>query len=210
MASLRHALPLAVAALAAFGTADAAAAITVSKAELSSGQLRVEGTGAVPNHAVTVDPGAVPGTSDSKGAFKVARSGYSSSTCAVTVTDGTSTSASTRLAGCSTSTPTPTPTPTPAPAGAPAVTLTPTSLTFAGQDTGTRSPGQTVTVKNTGTAPLFINSARTASLDFTNIDDQCSGVTVPAGGACTMSIAFNPILAGTRTASFVVTDNAPN
>lgn len=208
MRSLRLLLPVAAVALTTFGAGTAQAAITITRAELSGSQLRVEGTGAVANHAVTVNPGAVPGTADGKGLFKVAKSGYSSSTCQVTVTDGTTTSAAARLAGCSSSTPAPPP-PPPAPASAPAVTLTPASLTYGARDTGTTSPAQTVTVANTGNAPLFINSARTASLDFTQVDDQCSGVTIAAGGTCTMAIVFHPILAGTRSAAFVLTDNAP-
>jgi hypothetical protein len=95
-------------------------------------------------------------------------------------------------------------------AAAPAVTLSPTSLTYAARDTGTTSPPQTITVKNTGTSGLFINSAQTHSLDFTQVDDECSGLTIPPGGTCTMAITFSPTQAGTRTASFVLTDNAPN
>jgi hypothetical protein len=47
----------------------------------------------------------------------------------------------------------------PPPSGAPAVTFTPTSLTFPAQAIGTTSAPQSITVANTGTAPLFINSA---------------------------------------------------
>jgi hypothetical protein len=64
---------------------------------------------------------------------------------------------------------------------APAVTLTPTSLTFGAQEIGTTSAAQSVTVANTGTAPLFINSAATRGadpLDFTEVFDGCSGLSV--------------------------------
>src|SRR3954471_21809675 len=81
------------------GTATAGAAITITRAELSSGQLRVEGNGALPNAAVTVDPGGVPGRSDSNGAFKIQTSPYASSSCVVTVTDASS-SRSATLTGC--------------------------------------------------------------------------------------------------------------
>src|SRR5258707_928442 len=60
--------------------------------------------------------------------------------------------------------------PPPPPAGAPAVTFTPTSLTFAAQAIGTTSAPQSITIANTGNAPLFINSAATRGanpLDFT-------------------------------------------
>jgi hypothetical protein len=172
----------------------------VTRAELSNGQLRVEGNGAKPNASVVVNPGTVTGTSDATGAFKIQSSPYSSSTCKVTVSDSVS-SATATLSGCTPS----------QPASAPAVTLSPTSLTFGPQDIGTRSASQFVTVSNTGTASLFINSAAVPNtLDFTVVGDGCSGLTLAVGTSCTMSIAFNPQNVGTRTASFVVTDNAPN
>jgi Abnormal spindle-like microcephaly-assoc'd, ASPM-SPD-2-Hydin/Putative Ig domain len=99
----------------------------------------------------------------------------------------------------------------PANAAAPAVTFAPTSLTFGAQAIGTTSAPQSVTVSNTGTAPLFINSAATRGanpLDFTQVDDQCSGVTLVAGASCTVSINFSPTASGTRSGTFIVTDNA--
>src|SRR5439155_19981115 len=53
-----------VAATFGVGVGSAAAAITVTRSELNGGQLRVEGSGAVPNRAITITPGAVRGTSD--------------------------------------------------------------------------------------------------------------------------------------------------
>jgi hypothetical protein len=194
-------------AIVAFGVAvaSAGAAISITRAELNGSQLRVEGRGALPNTKVTVDPGGVTSTSDSSGAFRVESSSYSSSTCKVTVGDG-STSATATLSGC-----TPSGTPPP-PSSSPAVTLSPTSLTFAARDTGTTSAPQSITVTNTGTAPLFISSAALGSgdrLDFTVVDDQCSGLTLAAGTGCSVAITFSPTLAGTRSAQFAVTDNAP-
>src|SRR5690349_8279448 len=80
-----------------------------------------------------------------------------------------------------------------APAGAAgsAVTFTPTSLTFADQAVGTTSPAQSVTVTNSGDASLFINSAATRGtnpLDFTQVDDGCSGLTLVPGTSCSVSI----------------------
>jgi Abnormal spindle-like microcephaly-assoc'd, ASPM-SPD-2-Hydin/Putative Ig domain len=95
-------------------------------------------------------------------------------------------------------------------AAAAAVTFTPASLTFAAQAIGTTSAAQSVTVANTGDAPLFINSAAVPNtLDFTVVSDGCSGLTLAAGTSCTMSITFSPTLTGTRTAALTVTDNAP-
>jgi putative Ig domain-containing protein/ASPM-SPD-2-Hydin domain-containing protein len=196
-------LAIAIVALAAFGisVASAQAAITVTRAELRSGQLRVEGSGALANHSVAVNPGSVTGTSDGSGAFRIERSSYSSSNCLITVSDG-ATSASASLSGC---------TPSGTTAGTPAASLSPTSLTFGPQDTGTMSPSQLITVTNSGTASLFINSAAVPNtVDFRVVGDGCSGLTLAVGTSCTMSIAFTPAQAGTRTAAFVLTDNAPN
>lgn len=95
-------------------------------------------------------------------------------------------------------------------AAAPAVTFTPTSLTFGAQAIGTTSAAQSVTVANTGTASLFINSAAVPNtLDFTVVSDGCSGLTLAPGASCSMSMTFSPTASGTRSAALTVTDNAP-
>ena len=95
-------------------------------------------------------------------------------------------------------------------AAAPAVTFTPTSLTFGAQAIGTTSAPQSVTVANTGNASLFINSAAVPNtLDFTVVNDGCSGLTLAPGTSCSMSITFSPTASGTRSAALTVTDNAP-
>jgi hypothetical protein len=97
--------------------------------------------------------------------------------------------------------------------GAPAVAFAPASLTFSALAIGTTSAPQSITVTNTGNAGLFINSAATKGadpLDFTQVDDGCSGLTLAAGTSCSVSITFSPTASGTRSASFVLTDNAAN
>lgn len=94
-------------------------------------------------------------------------------------------------------------------AAAPAVTFTPTSLTFGARVIGTTSAPQSVTVANTGNASLFINSAAVPNtLDFTVVNDGCSGLTLAPGTSCSMSITFSPTASGTRSAALTVTDNA--
>lgn len=90
----------------------ALAAVSTSRAELSSGQLRVEGLGAVPNAGITVTSpeSTASGRADGSGTFRVEASGFQSSSCTVTVTDG-STSATAPLSGCTPATST-TPPPT--------------------------------------------------------------------------------------------------
>src|SRR3954447_21750988 len=191
---------------------SADAAVRITRSELNSGQLRVEGTGALPSHTVTITPGPVTGTSDSSGSFRIQTSPYSSSTCQVTVSDG-ATSVTASLLGCTPTTttppppPPPTPTPTPTPAPTSAVTFSPSSLTFAAQNVGTTSASQTVTATNTTGAPFLVNSAAVHSLDFTVVDDQCSGLTIANGASCAVSITFSPTTTGPRAANYVFTHN---
>ena len=77
----------------------AQAALTVSRAELNGTQLRVEGSGAVPNATVTIDGGAASGTADATGAFRIQKDPFSSPSCVITIANGTSTVQQT-LAGC--------------------------------------------------------------------------------------------------------------
>lgn len=207
MAPRRLAVVVASAAVLAGMPAAASGAVTITRADLTATALRVEGTGARPNAALTVSSPeqTVAATADGAGAFRVQQDPFRSSTCQVTVSDG-ATSASRALAGCTVSGPPPPPPP------APAVTLSPASLTFASQFVGTTSAAQSITVSNTGNASLFINSAAiggTNTLDFTAVGDGCSGLTLAPGTSCTMSITFSPKAAGTRTATLTVTDNAP-
>jgi hypothetical protein len=97
-------------------------------------------------------------------------------------------------------------------AGTPAVSLSPASLDFGTQQTGTTSAPQTITATNTGTANVFFNNVSLTgdSLDFTIADDECIGASLPIGGTCTVSVTFSPTTTGTRTANVVYTDNAPD
>ena len=88
---------------------------------------------------------------------------------------------------------------------APFVKLTPTSLTFSGQQVGTTSASQKVTLKNTGTAALTINSIA-ASGDFAQTNTCGSSVAINA--SCTITVTFTPTAEGTRTGSVSISDNA--
>jgi hypothetical protein len=95
------------------------------------------------------------------------------------------------------------------PATAPVVAFSPTTLTFPSQDIGTTSAPQSIAVTNTGSAGLFIGSAAVPNtLDFTEVSDGCSGLTLAPGTSCSVSITFSPTAAGTRSAAFTLTDNA--
>src|SRR5271167_2255514 len=68
-------------------------------------------------------------------------------------------------------------------AAGPAVSLTPASVTFPSQPTGTASGTQPVTLTNTGNAALTIASI-TASGDFTQTNN--CGTSVAVGSSCTI------------------------
>ncbi len=82
----------------------AAAGLTVTRAELSGAELRLEGSGATPRTTVVVDGGAASGTADSGGRFRIEKRSFSSPTCTVRLTNGRSTAQAT-LARCTPSAP---------------------------------------------------------------------------------------------------------
>jgi Abnormal spindle-like microcephaly-assoc'd, ASPM-SPD-2-Hydin len=90
--------------------------------------------------------------------------------------------------------------------GYPIVSLSPSTLTFGTQALGTSSGAKTVTLKNTGTTSLTINSI-TASPDFTIATTTC-GSSLPPLAACTIKVAFKPVGTGTRPGSLTIDDNA--
>src|ERR671923_172616 len=93
----------------------ALAAIAVTRAELNGGELRVEGQGAQAGATITVD-GVAMGTAASDGRFSIRRTGFTSPTCKITVSDGVS-STQAMLSGCTPGGATPPPPPSPPAAG---------------------------------------------------------------------------------------------
>src|SRR5437588_141148 len=86
----------------------------------------------------------------------------------------------------------------------PGVVLTPTSLDFGNQPLTPTSTPMTVTLTNTGTAALTINSFA-ASGDFAATSTGASAcptspTTLAAGGNCTINVTFTPTALETRTA----------
>jgi Abnormal spindle-like microcephaly-assoc'd, ASPM-SPD-2-Hydin len=91
---------------------------------------------------------------------------------------------------------------------APVVTFSPTSLTFASQEVGTASAGQTVTLTNTGTANLtnfIIELPGDANAAFSETTTTC-GLTVAIGSCCSINVTFTAASAGSVSASLVVLD----
>ncbi len=95
---------------------------------------------------------------------------------------------------------------------APGVGLAPTSLAFGNQVLNTTSAAKTVTLTNTGTAALTINSIA-ASGDFAETSTGAtacpiSPTTLAAGANCTISVTFTPTALGARAGTLTITDNA--
>lgn len=91
--------------------------------------------------------------------------------------------------------------------GAPTVTFTPSGeLAFPAQTQGTTSTPQTVTLANTGTAPLTIGGISVAG-DFAIAATNC-GSSLAAGASCATSITFTPIASGTRGGLLSIADSA--
>jgi hypothetical protein len=87
----------------------------------------------------------------------------------------------------------------------------PPNLSFGSQLVNTTSPAQPVTVTNTGTATLTINSVSLVGTnpgDFAKASDGCSGVNVAPNNNCVISVTFRPTVGGPRSATLSFSDNA--
>jgi len=80
-----------------------------------------------------------------------------------------------------------------------------TPLNFKNQAVGTTSKAQTVTLTNTGTAELKIQSMK-ASSEF-EMSSTC-GKAVTAGGDCTISATFSPAKKGSVQGTISIIDSA--
>jgi hypothetical protein len=100
------------------------------------------------------------------------------------------------------------PAPAPAPAGTPAVSISPPALAFGAQALGTTSAPQTVTVTDTGTAPVFFNGTPQQGLDFNRTADDCVGIQIAPGASCTLTVVFQPTVTGPRSSTITVIDSA--
>jgi len=92
---------------------------------------------------------------------------------------------------------------------APGATVAPSSLSFAGQTTGTTSAAQTLTLTNSGTAALSLSAISASSPEFPLAGGTCvAPSSVAAGASCTVSVKFAPTATGTRSGNMTLTHNA--
>ncbi len=98
------------------------------------------------------------------------------------------------------------------PAPGPVMSLSASSLTFAGQGTNTTSAVQTINLSNTGPLPLTLSGLTVGganAAEFTRAGICASGTALATNQSCTVTIAFRPTALGSRTGSLNITSNAP-
>ncbi len=88
----------------------------------------------------------------------------------------------------------------------PLAALSPPNVSFANQAVGSTSAPQTVTLTNTGAAPLAITGI--AGSDDFGQTNAC-GATIAAGGNCAIKVVFTPREAGSRAGTLTIGDSAP-
>ncbi|PYN96566.1 MAG: hypothetical protein DMD91_21045 [Candidatus Rokuibacteriota bacterium] len=179
---------------------------TITRAELNAGQLRLEGRGALPNHAILVD-GKALGNSDATGAFKIQVQPFSSPTCAVSVNGGGS-SAQATLSGCTPTTPTP-------PGTLSGLTLSPTSVVGPASSTATvtltsaaPAGGIVVTLSSSNSAVASVPAlgSVTVAAGATSATFTVTTVAVTASSSATITGTAGTV---TKTAVLTVTPPPP-
>jgi hypothetical protein len=91
----------------------------------------------------------------------------------------------------------------------PAFGFSPSSLSFAALPLNQASAPQTLTVSNTGGAPMAnvgFQITGTSAGSFSTGSTNC-GATLANGGSCTVEVIFTPITSGGSTASLVITSS---
>ncbi len=93
--------------------------------------------------------------------------------------------------------------------GAPVLAVSPTSLSFTGQQVGVATAAQTVTVSNTGASPMAnvgFQFTGLAASDFSIGSTNC-GASLKNGASCTAQVVFTPSLAGEVPATLTVSSS---
>jgi hypothetical protein len=91
----------------------------------------------------------------------------------------------------------------------PALTVSASALTFASLTAGSTSAQQTLTLTDSGTAPLALSSIALtgAGANLFALSNGC-GATVAVGASCSVGVTFAPKVAGSYAATVAIADNA--
>jgi len=98
------------------------------------------------------------------------------------------------------------------PPAAPAASFSPSTLSFGNQALGTVSAQRSLTLTNTGNAVLAIAGVYVYPIggpDFNAYNGCNSTPNLAPGANCSILVTFSPTLAGSRSGSIAVADNAP-
>jgi hypothetical protein len=88
-----------------------------------------------------------------------------------------------------------------------AILLTPLTLTFASTIVNATSVAQNITISNTSSNSVGLQTPLVVGADFNIVANTC-GSSVAPGTGCTVSIAFTPTASGSRSGTFTITDDA--
>jgi hypothetical protein len=93
----------------------------------------------------------------------------------------------------------------------PIATLSPTSLSFGNQKSGTTSSAKQVTLKNTGTTALTLKGLSVSGNFAFGSGTGCTNTTtLNPNASCVMNVVFKPTSKGSKSGSITVSDNAKN
>lgn len=91
----------------------------------------------------------------------------------------------------------------------PQASLRPNPLSFGDQKVGTTSGSKSITLANTGTTPLVLNSVGISGNFALATDTTCkSGTTLAPEQQCTIKVTFTPAAKRLRVGAVTITDNA--
>ena len=93
------------------------------------------------------------------------------------------------------------------------VSVDPSVISFDPVVIGSSSTVKTITIRNSGSANLYISAITLTGADaskFAIQNDNCSGQTVAVSGSCTVEGVFLPTEAGAKTATVSIASNAYN
>jgi hypothetical protein len=91
------------------------------------------------------------------------------------------------------------------------ISVAPTSISFASAMLGTATSGRIITIKSIGNTPLLVSSVGLGGAnpgDFWLGNDGCSGVAIAPGASCTVTVSFEPLRIGSRSAAVTIVHNA--
>ncbi len=122
----------------------------------------------------------------------------------MTATATSSPTATSTATATATATATPTSMPTPG-----KLTVSPLTLAFPQQEVGVASAAKNVTVTNSTSSSIQINTV-TPSGDYSVSSDGCSGSDLGASANCVIGVVFTPSQTGSRTGTLTIVDAASN